>query len=248
MSLLRSMAATTLAADFSRPSAPDLRARPTSSPYRVRRGPDHILFHQLVDQSLAQSFDVHRAARGEVQQRLLALAPDKTVRRCSARPPRPPRARLQTRTPDTSSASRTPRDGRRAGRRHPAPLPGSRPRRVSPPPCRRRHTSFRRTSSSLCKRGVGDGDAAHEHRFEPRHRGERAGASYLHGNIQYFGNGLLGGKFMGHRESRRARYESESFLEFDIVDFVDDAVDVVRQCRARPADVVIVARATLPDP
>jgi hypothetical protein len=46
---------------------------------------------------------------------------------------------------------------------------------------------------------------------------------------------------MGHRESRRARYESEPFLQFDIVDFVDDAVDFVRQCRAFPADVVIVA-------
>ena len=56
----------------------------------------------------------------------------------------------------------------------------------------------------VMKGSVGNGDAAHEHRLEPRHRGQRAGPPHLNANGDDFGRHLLGWKLVGDGESRRA--------------------------------------------
>ena len=92
-------------------------------------------------------------------------------------------------------------------------------------------TSLRRTSSSLCSVALVDGDAADEHRLQPRDRRDRAGAADLDVDAQHLGRHFLGRELVRDREARRARDEAELGLLREAVDLVDDAVDVVGQLR-----------------
>ena len=88
----------------------------------------------------------------------------------------------------------------------------------------------------VVQRGIRDRRAADEHRLQPRHRRDRAGAADLHVDRDEFGQRFLRGKFVRQRKTRRARHEAERVLLVAPVDLVDHAVDVVRQRLALLAD------------
>ena len=107
-------------------------------------------------------------------------APGRTARRCSAPPASPSSAHHRRAAhAGTWSASRTSSTWRAALASPRAPPRGSRRPRGARPRCRRCQTSLRRDLVLVVQRGVDDRDAADEHRLEPRHRRERAGAPDL---------------------------------------------------------------------
>ena len=89
---------------------------------------------------------------------------------------------------------------------------------------------------------VVQGGVLHEHaadidRGEAGAGGERAGAADLDFDIFEQRAGAFGGEFPGGGPARRAAGEAEAGLQCEVVDFVDDAVDVVGQVGALQADV-----------
>ena len=64
----------------------------------------------------------------------------------------------------------------------------------------------------VVQRGVGHGDAADEHRLQPRDRRDRAGAADLDVDADDLGRRLLGRELVRDREARRARDEAERAL------------------------------------
>ena len=89
------------------------------------------------------------------------------------------------------------------------------------------------------KRGVGDGHAAHEHRPQPRDRGQHAGAADLHVDVEELGQCLLGLELVSECEARGPGDEADGLVPVALVDLVDDPVDVVGQRRAALADVAV---------
>ncbi len=85
----------------------------------------------------------------------------------------------------------------------------------------------------VVQRRVGHGDAAHEHRLEPRHRRQRAGAPDLDLDAEHLRRRLLGRELVRDREARRARHEAQPLLRSELVDLVDHAVDLEGQTRPR---------------
>ena len=83
----------------------------------------------------------------------------------------------------------------------------------------------------VVQRGVGHRHAADEHRLQPRHRRQRAGAADLHLDAEHLGGLLLGRVLVREREARRARDEAEALLPVEPVHLVDHAVDRVGQLR-----------------
>ena len=81
----------------------------------------------------------------------------------------------------------------------------------------------------IVQRGVGDGDAGHLHRRQPRDRRGGAGATDLDLDRLDRGGLLLRRKLVRDRPARRARDETHLALAGVVVQLVDHAVDVVRQ-------------------
>ena len=81
----------------------------------------------------------------------------------------------------------------------------------------------------VVQRRARDQHAADIDRLQLGDRRQRAGASNLDANAQQHGRRLLGGELPGDRPTRRAADEAEPSLQAQIVDFVDHAIDVVVQ-------------------
>ena len=97
----------------------------------------------------------------------------------------------------------------------------------------------------VMQRGVGNRDAANEHRRKPCNRSQRTSAPDLHGDIQNLRDFLLRRILVRHGEARCARYETEAGLAAQIVYLVYHAVDLERQREAPFADCLVVAQQTL---
>ena len=190
---------------------------------------DQTAIDQLVDDLVAQAFDVHRAAAGEVQQAPACAARRRTGRRCSGGRCRPSRAARRCRTP-----------GRRAAcgssARRPARAPGTRPttsgitsparRTITVSPTR---TPLRRSSNTLCS-------VALLTVVPPTNTGSSlaTGVSLpvrptwmsMPRSVRHL---LLRRVLVRHRPARLARDEAQPLLQRHAVDLVDDAVDVERQ-------------------
>src|SRR5262249_33175132 len=82
-------------------------------------------------------------------------------------------------------------------------------------------------------------EAANRNRVELGDRGERTGASNLDVNVAQYGSRLLGRKFVGDREARRAGDEAQALLEIKPVELIDDAIDVVVEPCPAALDVAI---------
>jgi len=88
--------------------------------------------------------------------------------------------------------------------------------------------------------GIGDGDACHPHRRQPRHRREHAGTADLHVDGLHRGQFFERGKLVRDGPTRRARDEPHGGLLRIVVELVDHAVDVVRQTVALRADLCVI--------
>ena len=88
----------------------------------------------------------------------------------------------------------------------------------------------------VVQRDVVDHDAADRDRRQPRHRRQRAGAADLDVDLLHRRHRLLGREFMRDRPARLAGDETPAALQFELVDLVDDAVDVVAERRALRLD------------
>jgi hypothetical protein len=195
----------------------------------------------LVDQLFAEAFDIHRAASGEMQQRLLAL-------RRTEQAARAPRDRFVGQPLDRRAAF--------GALRRQDELPGARLARarhdandfgdhVAGAPHDDRVADAHILAPHfvlVVQRRVGDGDAADEHRLQPRHRRDRAGAAHLHVDREHLGGHLLGRKLVRKCPARLARDEPELALQRGRVDLVDDAVDLERQPIAPRRDIEIELR------
>ncbi len=213
-----------------------------AQPIQIGRRAHQLRVDELVDELVAQALDVHRAAAREMQQRLLAL-------RGADQSAGAARDRLAF-----ESQHRRPAFG--ALRRHDERLRILRPALGQHTNDFGDHVAGAAHDDGIAdvhvlathlvlvvQRGVDDGDAADEHRLQPRHRRDRAGAADLHVDADDFGRHLLGGELVREREARCARDVAELALRGEVVDLVDDAVDVVRQLRAPRADAPVIARA-----
>ncbi len=88
----------------------------------------------------------------------------------------------------------------------------------------------------VVQRGVGDRHAADKHRRQPRHRRDGAGAPDLHADRLDGGQRLLRRILVRHRPARLARAEAQLALQRQRIDLVDHAVDIERQAVALGAD------------
>ena len=84
----------------------------------------------------------------------------------------------------------------------------------------------------IVQRRIGDHDAAHRHRRQPRHRRQRAGAADLDIDGEQGGFGLFGGKLVRRRPARAARHLPQPCLPVEPFDLVDDTIDIEGQIGA----------------
>src|SRR5690606_38958777 len=92
----------------------------------------------------------------------------------------------------------------------------------------------------VVERRVFDDDPAHGHRREPGDRRERAGAADLDVDLPQRRRRLLGRELVRDRPARFAGYGAPAALQFEVVELVDDAVDVVAEARALRLDQPVV--------
>ncbi|MNS79454.1 hypothetical protein D3C72_1131100 [compost metagenome] len=77
--------------------------------------------------------------------------------------------------------------------------------------------------------GIGDGDAAHKHRCQARHRRELAGTAHLDVNALQARHHLLRRVFVRDGPARLAAHKTQLALLRPAVDLVDHAIDLVAQ-------------------
>ena len=195
-----------------------------------------LLLHQLLHQLVAQAFDVHGPAVGEMQDRLLALrgaeqAAAATVVHLGL-------LAHHRAAADGALAGHTEvghigvalsmRDHGHDFRYHVASAAHDRlvthPHALAP------------QLKQVVQRGVGDRHPAHKHRRQPRHGGEFAGAPHLHVDAQHSGDLLLRRIFVGHGPARFARDKAQLALLRQAVDLVNHTVDVKGQLVPRGTD------------
>ncbi|OQA30542.1 MAG: hypothetical protein BWY57_02785 [Betaproteobacteria bacterium ADurb.Bin341] len=201
---------------------------------------------QLLNQLVAQTFDIHGAARGEMPKRLLPLrravkAARATrhrfvgrlfYRRAAFRAHRGQGERRMQRFLLEQIAPRTHRTlFRHDGDHFRNNITGS-PynHRIADAHILAPHFVF------VVQGGIGHRHAADKHRLQSCHRGHGAGAPNLHVNGEHLRDGLFSREFMGHRPARRPRNEAELILPGQTIDFVNHAVDVEGKAFAPHAD------------
>ncbi len=97
----------------------------------------------------------------------------------------------------------------------------------------------------VVQRCIAHGHAADEHRPEPRDRRDRAGASDLELDRGDGRLDLVRRELVRERPPWRPRGKPEPFLPVTPVDLVHDAVDLVRELRARVADALVEGEAAV---
>ncbi len=199
---------------------------------------------EFLDVAFAETFDVHRAARGEVEDRLRQLRGARQTARAA-------RDRFALLAHDRRAADR-------AMRRH---VPRLRVRRtlvvddaddLGNHVARAAHDDRvadahveTRNLVGVVQRRVGHGDAADEHGLELRRRRRRARAADVDDDVLDGRRLFLRGELVRDRPARRAPDEAEFALQGEIVDLVDHAVDVERQLVALVADALVVVEAAV---
>ena len=107
-------------------------------------------------------------------------------------------------------------------------------------------TSSRAISSSLCSEALETTTPPTVTGLQLGDRGQRAGAADLDLDRLDDGRRALGGKLVRDRPARAARDEAEPFLQRELVDLVDHAVDVVAERRPLRLDGAVMRRASPP--
>src|SRR3954453_22902848 len=95
---------------------------------------------------------------------------------------------------------------------------------------------------AVVERDIGDNDPADADWLEAPDRRELAGAAHLDADRPERGFRFLGGEFVRQRPARSARDLAQPLLPIQPPDFVDDAIDIVRQIGADALDLAIVRK------
>ena len=194
---------------------------------------------EILDETFAQALDVHRPARGEVDDRLLALR--RAGQLAAAAPHRLAFLADDLRAADRALGRHLPRHGAvRAPFGHHADdlrdhvAGAAHDHRVAVAHVQPCHLV------GVVQGGTGDGHAAHVHRLHQRPRRHGAGAADIDLDRLQYRHLLLRGELVRDRPARRARDEAHLALPFPVVQLVDHAVDVERQPVACLADATVV--------
>ena len=91
----------------------------------------------------------------------------------------------------------------------------------------------------IVQRGVGYHDTAHGHRHQTRDRRDCPGATDLQVNRQQPGPGQFRREFMRNRPAGGGRAKPEPFLQGQVVDLVDHAINVIAKCGAQHLDLAV---------
>jgi len=213
-------------------------------PVQVRQRAHQAAVDQLVDELLAQAFDVHRAPARVVQQRLLAL-------RGTEQPAGAAVLDAALLAPDVAAAHRA--VARHAEVRHVViARAGHAAHHLGDHVAGTAHDDRVAHAHALApqleqvvQRRVADRRAADEHRFQLGHRRQLAGAAHLHLDAVEPRHLLLRRVLVRDRPARLARHEAQLLLQVDAVDLVDHAVDVERQLVAQLRDALVVGHQPL---
>ncbi|MNO79336.1 hypothetical protein D3C76_705020 [compost metagenome] len=212
------------------------------------------LIHQLLDTLVAQTFDVHRTSRHEVNDRLLQLrtagkTPDAAIHRAFADRLAAFAALDQLRALDMGTAHRallgnlhrpgvfrtTLHDHLHHLRNHVTGTADD--HRVAD------HQAQARDFVHVVQRGVGHRDARDLDRFQTRHRRHRPGAADLEFHIEQLGEFFHRREFVGDGPTRLTGAKAQFALGGNAVDLEYDAVDFIRQRTATLTDVAVVIQA-----
>ena len=183
---------------------------------------------ELADRALAEALDVHRPARGEVDDPLVALVRARRLDAAGvglaleAHERAAERARARRRERPRPAASGPHRQHRAddlgdhvAGLAH--------DHRVARPDVLGAHLVL------VVQRRHADRRAADEHRLEHGERRRPAGAADRHLDVAQQRRALLRRELVGDRPPRRPRRRAEPGALLDVVDLDDDAVDLVAE-------------------
>ena len=205
---------------------------------QVRRGLHQPLVHQLLHYLVTQAVHIHGAAGREVLDRLLALRLAEQA--AGAAGHRLPFQSLHRRATNRTLGGEEDLAGIHGALRlhHCHYLRDHIPR-----PAHYHgvadHDAKARYLVGIVQSGVGDGDAADEHRFELGHRGDGAGTADLELDVLQQGHLLLGRELVGRGPARGPGHETELLLQCYVVHLVDHAIDLVGQLAAAGQDVVV---------
>ncbi len=205
---------------------------------QVRQCLDQAGVHQLIDQLLAQAFDVHGAAAGKVQQGLFALGAAKQAPGAAV-------IGLALLTHGGAAAHRAVRRHAEFGRARRA-LVEQHAHHLGDHVAGAAHDDGVAHAHILAARlqfvvqgGVGHRHTADEHGRQLGHGRELAGATDLHVDRFHRGQFLLWRVFVRHRPARLARDEAQHALQRQAVHLVDHAVDVEWQTVTPRRDVTV---------
>ena len=203
----------------------------------LRQAADQAAVDQLIDQLVPQAFDVHRAAAGEMQDRLLALrraeqpAGAAVVHAATLALGRAAADRAHPGPDAKVGHIRFTRHGL-AALHHPSHHLGDHVTRPSHDHAVAHPHALAAQLEHVVQRGVAHRGAAHKHRGQLGHRCQLAGAPHLGVDALQRGDLLLRRVFVRHRPARLAGDKTQALLPGQRIDLVDHAVNVKRQAVA----------------
>ena len=202
-----------------------------AQPVQIGQRADDIGIDQLVHQFLAQALDLHRAALGKMQNRLLALGAAKQPTRAAviglALLPHGRAAAHRAHARHGEHLTALGQSGLGRGQHHAHHFRDDIPRAAHDHGVTHPHV-LAPGFILVVQGGVGDGDPAHKHRGQLGYGGEFAGAPYLHINAQNDRELLLRRKFVRYRPARLPGHKTHAALQGQAVDLVDHTVNVIR--------------------
>ena len=216
----------------------DFSARPQAQPVQIGQRAHHVGIDELLDQLVAQALDFHGAAVREMQNRLLALRRAKQPAGAAAIGFALFAHHRRAAHRALAGHGELRRIGHALVRQHADDFGNHVARAAHDDRVAHAHV-FAPRFVLVVQRGVGHGHAADKHRREFCHRREFAGAPDLHVNGQHGGQLLLRRVFVRHGPARLAGFKAQITLQRQAVDFVNHAVDVVRQLVALLSHVLV---------
>ena len=200
-----------------------------------------VAIHQLLDQHVPQTVDVHGTPVREVPQRALALrAAEKPAH---AAPVGLAGQALHSRAADRALAGHAELAGvGRALIQHHTDHLGNHVTGTTHDDTVTDQKLLAADLVLVVQRGVGDVHAPHEHRLQPGHGREHPGAPHLHEDVLQRGDGLFGRILVGQREAGCAGHETGLRLQMTVIQLIDHAIDGVGQRGTHAAGMSVVVQ------
>ena len=198
-----------------------------------------VAIHQLLDQHVPQTVDVHGTPVREMPERALALrAAEKTAH---AAPVGLAGQALHGRAADRALAGHAELAGvGRALIQHHTDHLGNHVAGTTHDDTVTDQKMLAADLVLIVQRGVGDVHAPHEHRLKPGHGREHPGAPHLHEDVLQRGDGLFGRILVGQCETGCAGHETGLLLQVTVIQLIDHAINGVGQRGTHAASMTVV--------